>query len=664
MEIITADHAGFCFGVRRAIELTEEQIRLNNERPDDKKISLYTCGQLIHNRAVTERLRENGVGEIQSIDHAEPGDTIIIRSHGEPEEFYEKAREKGVKLVDTTCVFVGRIHQLVHQAMEDGRQVIIVGSRDHQEVIATNGWCQWKGVVIQDVEEAEEWAQGYEQRPDEGMPLVVCQTTIRRELLDEILKVFERYGIRYELKNTICNATRERQDACARLAAEVDMMVVIGDPNSSNSKKLYEIAKKYCKHAVFVRDISDLELKEVHKYNRIGITAGASTPAWIIKEVISSMSQNVITDEKNPMFDYMDQIEDSLRLPKPGEIVEGEVIDVLDNEVIINMGCKKDGILRKDEVTLEEGQKLSDVFKVGDTVEAKVMKSDEGDGGISLSKKKLEMNENYKELKEFMENKESINVEFIRAVNGGVIAQYKQVTGFVPMSQLSDRYVEKADEFIGQRADVKVIRVDDRRNRAVFSRKAVLVEEKRKQVEEIWANLNVGDIVEGKVMRFTDYGAFVDIGGVDGLLHISEISWGKLKHPQEVLSIGDIINVKILALNEEKGKISLGLKQTQPEPWSLVGTKYVVGQVIEGKVVQIKEYGAFVELEAGLDGLVHISEIANKRVDSVSDELQVGQVIKAKIMDIDTDRHRISLSIKATLSDDEDDAEEETAEEN
>lgn len=664
MEIITADHAGFCFGVRRAIELTEEQIRLNNERPDDKKISLYTCGQLIHNRAVTERLRENGVGEIQSIDQAEPGDTIIIRSHGEPEEFYEKAREKGVKLVDTTCVFVGRIHQLVHQAMEDGRQVIIVGSRDHQEVIATNGWCQWKGVVIQDVEEAEEWAQGYEQRPDEGLPLVVCQTTIRRELLDEILKVFERYGIRYELKNTICNATRERQDACARLAAEVDMMVVIGDPNSSNSKKLYEIAKKYCKHAVFVRDISDLELKEVHKYNRIGITAGASTPAWIIKEVISSMSQNVITDEKNPMFDYMDQIEDSLRLPKPGEIVEGEVIDVLDNEVIINMGCKKDGILRKDEVTLEEGQKLSDVFKVGDTVEAKVMKSDEGDGGISLSKKKLEMNENYKELKEFMENKESINVEFIRAVNGGVIAQYKQVTGFVPMSQLSDRYVEKADEFIGQRADVKVIRVDDRRNRAVFSRKAVLVEEKRKQVEEIWANLNVGDIVEGKVMRFTDYGAFVDIGGVDGLLHISEISWGKLKHPQEVLSIGDIINVKILALNEEKGKISLGLKQTQPEPWSLVGTKYVVGQVIEGKVVQIKEYGAFVELEAGLDGLVHISEIANKRVDSVSDELQVGQVIKAKIMDIDTDRHRISLSIKATLSDDEEDAEEETAEEN
>ncbi len=443
-------------------------------------------------------------------------------------------------------------------------------------------------------------------------------------------------------------------------------MVVIGDPQSSNSRKLYEIAKKHCKNAVFIRDISELELKDTAKYNRIGITAGASTPAWIIKEVISSMSQNVITDEKNPMFELLDEIDESTRLPKPGEIIEGTVIEVRDDEVIVNMGCKKDGILRKNEVTLEEGQTLADVFKEGDQIEAKVMKSDEGEGGISLSKKKLEMNENYKELKEFLDSKETIRVKFIRAVNGGIIAQYKQVTGFVPMSQLSDRYIEKADEFIGKEADVKVIRVDDRRNRAVFSRKAVLVDEKRKQVEEIWANLNVGDIVEGKVMRFTDYGAFVDIGGVDGLLHISEISWGKLKHPQEVLSIGDIINVKILALNEEKGKISLGLKQTQPEPWSLVGSKYVVGQVIEGKVVQIKEYGAFVELEAGLDGLVHISEIANKRVDAVSDELQVGQTIKAKIMDIDTDRHRISLSIKATLADDaeESDEAEEAAEEN
>jgi 4-hydroxy-3-methylbut-2-enyl diphosphate reductase len=270
-----------------------------------------------------------------------------------------------------------------------------------------------------------------------------------------------------------------------------------------------------------------------------------------------------------------------------------------------------------------------------------------------LSTKRLVVVENYAELEEAMENKEIITVTLTRAVNGGVIAAYKEITGFIPMSQLSDRYVENADEFIGQTFDVRVIRVDTKRNRAVFSRKAILVDEKRKAVAEIWENLNVGDIVEGKVMRFTDYGAFVDIGGVDGLLHISEISWGKLKHPEEVLKIGDIINVKILSLNEEKGKISLGLKQTQPEPWTLVGDKYQVGDVLDGKVVQTKEYGAFVELEAGLDGLVHISEIANKRVENVSDELKVGETVKVKIMEIDPEKRRISLSIKAALPEEE-----------
>ncbi len=369
------------------------------------------------------------------------------------------------------------------------------------------------------------------------------------------------------------------------------------------------------------------------------------------------MSENVTNNtEKNPMMDYMDDIENSLRLPRPGDVVEGKVHQVTEDEIIVNIGCKKDGILKKNEVTLEEGQTLKDLFHEGDTIQAKVLKTDDNDGGLLLSKKKLEINENYKELKEAMENKSTLSVKLIKKVNGGVIAVYKEVTGFVPMSQLADTFVtdESVDDYINQTVDIKVLRVDDKRNRAVFSRKAVLVEEKHKQVAEVWANLNVGDIVEGKVMRFTDYGAFVDIGGVDGLLHISEISWGKLKNPQEVLNIGDIINVKILSLNEEKGKISLGLKQTMPEPWSLVGTKYEVGSVITGKVVQIKEYGAFVELEAGLDGLVHISEIANKRVENVSDELSLGQEIKAKIMDIDPDRKRISLSIKATLNDAED----------
>ena len=446
MEIIKADHAGFCFGVQRALDLTEKHVRVNEERPGSEKKKLFTCGPLIHNSSVTGRLEEKGVHMIDGLSEAEPGDIVIVRSHGEPEEFYKEADRRGITLVDSTCVFVSRIHDLVKKADEAGRQVIIIGSRDHQEVIATNGWCNWNGVIIQDPEEACKWAVEWKSSEDavrstEGgePPLIVCQTTLRQELLNEILKVLDENEIDYELQNTICNATRERQDACADLAEKSDLMVVIGDPQSSNSRKLYEIAKKHCKNAVFIRDISELELKDTAKYNRIGITAGASTPAWIIKEVISSMSQNVITDEKNPMFELLDEIDESTRLPKPGEIIEGTVIEVRDDEVIVNMGCKKDGILRKNEVTLEEGQTLADVFKEGDQIEAKVMKSDEGEGGISLSKKKLEMNENYKELKEFLDSKETIRVKFIRAVNGGIIAQYKQVTGFVPMSQLSDR---------------------------------------------------------------------------------------------------------------------------------------------------------------------------------------------------------------------------------
>lgn len=653
MEIIRAKNSGFCFGVERAINAAFDAAASNNGGS-----KICTCGQIIHNQSVTDRLLSMGVGMIESLDEANCGDTVIVRSHGEPRSFFEEAERRNINLIDTTCVFVTKIHKLVSEAYDEGRPIIIIGSKDHQEVTATNGWCGYEGIIIDSKNDIEENLEKIRDLAIETGkdPLIVCQTTIRSELLDTILDVLNTNNIKYVIKNTICNATRDRQDSCASLAKEVDAMVVIGGVNSSNSKKLFEIALNHCNNSFFIQNADDLELQRIQKYNRIGVIAGASTPEWIIKEVIARMTMN---EEKNPMMDFMDDIEKSLHLPKPGEIIDGKVDQVRDTEVIVNMGCKKDGILRADEVVLEEGQTLCDLFKVGDEIQAKVIKSDDGEGGILLSKKRLVAVENYNELIEAMENKSVINVKLTRAVNGGIIAAYKEVTGFIPMSQISDKFVENADEFLGQEMDVKVIRVDAKKNRAVFSRKAVLVEEKRKLVEEIWGELNVGDIVEGKVMRFTDYGAFVDIGGLDGLLHISEISWGKLKHPKEVLNIGDIINVKILSLNEEKGKISLGLKQTKPEPWSLVGTKYQIGDVIKGKIVQIKEYGAFVEIEVGLDGLVHISEIANKRVENVSDELTIGQEVEVKIVEIDSDRKRISLSIKATLPEEEPVAEEE-----
>jgi 4-hydroxy-3-methylbut-2-enyl diphosphate reductase len=519
---------------------------------------------------------------------------------------------------------------------------VVVGDRNHPEVQGINGWCDNQALIINAAEEAEAL--------EEDHLFVVAQTTIRLELLEEILSVFEKKNKDFKVTNTICHATRERQESCRETAEICDAMIIVGGRDSSNTRKLMEIAEKTCENCYFVENIEDLPLKDLLKYNKIGLAAGASTPERIIKEVISSMSEFITENqEDNLMHALMEEIEKSLRLPRTGEIVTGEVIQVSDREVVVNLGCKKDGIITRDELTLEGDQKLTDLFKEGDEIQAKVIKTDNGDGNILLSKKKLEVNEHWDEINAALEDRSFVNVKVVKEVNGGVIASYKEVFGFIPLSQLSDRFVESAAEFVGKVLPVRVTRVDQKKGKAVFSHKAFLVEEKQAKVAEIWEGLNVGDVVEGTVMRFTDYGAFVDIGGLDGLLHISEISWGKLKHPQEVLSIGEKIQVKILAMNTEKGKISLGLKQNQPEPWTIIDEKYQVGQIISGKVVQIKDYGAFVELEPGLDGLVHISEIAHKRVTNIADELTVGQEVEAKILEIDKDKKRISLSIKETL---------------
>ena len=633
-EIIRAENAGFCFGVRQAIEKAEKAAQSASE--DGKRI--FSMGSLIHNERVTGDLEEKGIKIIHSLDEVQRADQVIIRSHGEGKAFYEEAEAKGIELIDATCPFVAKIHKLVH---ETEKQVVIVGDAQHPEVMGIFGWCRKPAIVVSSYEEAA--------AVSEDDFFVVTQTTIREAMLNDVIKAFEDNGKTFDVNNTICSATSKRQESCEKLAKESELMVVIGGKNSSNTKKLYDISKKYCPNSYFVQNIEDLPLKQVQKCNRIGIAAGASTPECTIKEVIARMSEVMLENNELNMHDLMDEIEKSLRLPRGGEIVTGKVHQVTDKEVIVNLGCKKDGILPMAEVTLEEGQTLADAFKVDDEIQAKVIKTDDGDGGILLSKKKLEISANWDEIVKALEDKTVLEVKVTRQVNGGVIAEYKEVSGFIPLSQLSDHYVENAEEFVGKTMEVRVSRVDQRRNRAVFSHKLFLNEEKDKLVAEIWENLNVDDVVEGTVMRFTDYGAFVDIGGIDGLLHISEISWGKLKHPQEVLTIGQKVNVKVLSMNAEKGKISLGLKQNQPEPWSVIDTTYEVGQVIEGKVVQIKEYGAFVELEPGLDGLVHISEVAHKRVGNIAEELEVGQTVNAKILEIDKDRKRISLSIRETI---------------
>lgn len=638
MRIKLAEHSGFCFGVKEALKKAEQTIEENK----DKNVKIYTCGPLIHNKSVTDELQEKGLGIIHSPEEAEDGAVVIVRSHGEPEEFYQRAKVKSIQIVDATCPFVKRIQQLVREAKNQGFHIVVVGDRSHPEVIGINGWCDNEASVVSNLEDAKAVTA--------DRLFIVAQTTITAELFEEIVTFFKKEKKEITVHNTICRATEERQKSCMETAIDSDLMVIIGGSESSNSKKLYEIAKKYCGNTYFIENKETLPLKEVEKCNRIGISAGASTPERIIKEVIATMSELFTENKKdNMMHDLMDEIEKSLRLPRSGEIVNGEVIQVSNREIVVNLGCKKDGIIPRDEFTLEGDQELTDLFKEGDEIQAKVLKTDDGDGNILLSKKKLEVNEHWDEINGALDNKSFVNAKIVKEVKGGVIAVYKEVSGFIPLSQLSDKFIDKADEFIGKTLPVRVTRVDQKRNKVVFSHKAYLSEERQKKVQEIWDSLHVGDVVEGTVMRFTEYGAFVDIGGLDGLLHISEISWGKLKHPQEALRIGEKVQVKILSMNTEKGKISLGLKQNRPEPWTVIDDKYQVGQVITGKIVQIKDYGAFVELEPGLDGLVHISEIAYKRVTNIADEISVGQEVTAKILEIDKERKRISLSIKETL---------------
>ncbi|MDD2215755.1 MAG: bifunctional 4-hydroxy-3-methylbut-2-enyl diphosphate reductase/30S ribosomal protein S1 [Eubacteriales bacterium] len=719
MKIQLAEHAGYCFGVREALAKAQEIIEANQ----GKDVKIYTCGPLIHNKTVTKDLERQGVAIVSDPAEAEEGSIIIVRSHGEPESFYQKAEKKQLTIVDATCPFVSKIHKNVKEAAEQGRNIVVVGDQNHPEVKGIIGWSGENCQVIDGLGMAEKISY-------DNITLV-AQTTITGRLWESIVEYFQKNKKDLIPLRTICLATTERQNSCEKTAKESDLMIVIGDKNSANSRKLFEIAKNNCKKTYFIENREHLPLKEIEKCDRIGVAAGASTPERIIKEVIATMSEEItenkemqevesvetqegseaveatlaeeetvkaveadpvvkedeqtapqideveqvapqdekiVDEEKNMMHDFMDQIDQSLRLPGRGEIVNGEIVQVTNREIIVNLGYKKDGIIPKEELILEDDRELPEIYKEGDTIKAKVVKTDDGDGNILLSRKRLEVSGHWDEINDAFDNKSVVQAKVVREVKGGVIALYKEVSGFIPMSQLSDRYVEKADEFIGKVLPVKVNRVDQRRNKAVFSHKAYLAEERQKRVQEIWSSLNVGDVVEGTVMRFTDYGAFVDIGGLDGLLHISEISWGKLRHPQEALEIGEVINVKVLSMNSEKGKISLGLKQNQPEPWTVIDENYQVGQVINGKVVQIKEYGAFVELEPGLDGLVHISEIAHKRVTNIADEISVGQVVATKILEIDKERRRISLSIKETLDpsvfdDEEDQVEEDQVEE-
>ena len=627
MKIILDKNAGFCFGVKKAVEMTLKTIESSN----DKKI--YTYGPLIHNQQVIEHLRKMGVTEIETLsDNIDPDSLIVIRSHGVSKAVLEKMNSMGLDIINCTCPFVTRIHKIVEEKYNDGYKIIIAGDKSHPEVIGINGWCNNEAIVI-DGEKMVDKLSYYDKI------CLVAQTTFSKNLWHRIKERVKDKFKDIEIFDTICSATENRQNSVTELAQKVDAMIVIGGFNSSNTKKLYEIAKQHCDNTYYIETAKDLPKEKLIKAETVGVTAGASTPDWIIKEVLRKMQD---INNENMMEEY----EKSFKSLHPGETVKGTVISLNDEEVIVNIGYKADGIIKKEDLTWDMDLKVSDLVKVGDEIEVKVVSINDGEGNVVLSKKLVDAEKNWYKLEYAYNEKSPVPGVVKEIVKGGGIVEVYGIRTFLPASLFDIKYVNDLETYKNNKVTVKIIEFDKENKKVVVSRKDYLLEEKEKKINEFWAKAEVGQKVVGEVKRVTDFGAFVDVGGVDGLIHISELSYARVEHPSEVVKPGDKVEVVILALDKDKNKVSLGLKQTMPEPWSTIEGKYNVGDIINVKVLRFADFGAFVEVEPGVDGLIHISQISDERIAKPSDVLKVNQIVKAKIIDINIPEKKISLSMK------------------
>lgn len=632
--IRVAESAGFCFGVKRAIEMAYEAIGVEPK--------LYSYGQLIHNKTVTDDLASKGLEIVESLDGLTEG-TLLIRSHGVGKALYDEAEAKGLKILDGTCPFVKKIHNIVHDKLAEGLGIIIVGDGTHPEVIGINGWCENAAVILEDEEAAKT-----KEIPEKEKYAVVVQTTFRQAKFDKILEILQDRGVNMEVHNTICSATEKRQTEAEELSKTVDKMIVIGGKNSSNTQKLVEICAKNCGNTVHIETICDLVLNNFGKDDKIGITAGASTPPAIIKEVVVTMSEALENAVQNlggseeATFEQM--LEESLVTLHTGDVVKGTVIQVVNEEVSVNLGFKSDGIIARGEFSSDPTVIPSKTVQPGDEIEVFVVRVNDGDGNVMLSRKRIEAQKGIEEIEAAYNDKAVVTGAVTNVVKGGLIAVVNGVNVFIPSSQVSNRFIEDLSVFNGQELEFNIIEVDRVKRRFIGGRKALVEQEIAAKRAALFETIQAGSRVNGTVSRLTDFGAFVDLGGVDGLIHISEMSWGRISNPKEVLKEGQEVEVFVLDVDKEKGKISLSLKDADKNPWKLAAEKYAVGSIVEGKVVRMVPFGAFVELEPGVDGLVHISQIANKHVVKPEDELKVGEIINVKVLEVNPEQKKISLS--------------------
>lgn len=635
MKVTLAQTAGFCYGVKRAVELAEQAANGGD--------SCCMLGPIIHNEHVVSALKENGVGCVAHLDEIPVGSAAIIRSHGESRDVYRRLQEKGIPILDATCPNVERIHHLVAEAEGRGRLPVIIGSRTHPEVLATAGWCE-NALILESATELTNWLE--EDPVRKSLPLTfVSQTTSTKEIWESTIKKAKKVCTNAEIFDTICNATYNRQREALSLAKQCDVMIIIGDHQSSNTRHLAELCRENCDRVIWIESADELSIQGVADVASVGITAGASTPGWIIKEVKNKMSEERFEIEES----FAEMLEKSIKTLNTGDKVDGVVVNVTSTEIQVDLGTKHAGYIKAEEYSDDPSVKLEDVVKVGDEIETYVMRVNDQDGIVTLSKKRLDSVKNWEIIEEAKDDKTIVEGVVKEENKGGVVVNLKGIRIFVPASQTGLRRNEPMTQLVGTTVRLHITEVNRARRRVVGSIRSVVNEERVAKSQEIWDNIEVDKHYEGVVKSLTSYGAFVDIGGVDGMVHISELSWSRIKHPSEVVSVGDHVDVYVIKYDPEKKKISLGMKDRSISPWENFISQYSTGDVATVKVVKLMSFGAFAEVVPGVDGLIHISQIADHRVEKPEDELEEGQMVDVQITDINLETEKVSLSRRAVL---------------
>ncbi|MBQ3553471.1 MAG: bifunctional 4-hydroxy-3-methylbut-2-enyl diphosphate reductase/30S ribosomal protein S1 [Clostridia bacterium] len=636
MEYVVAKTAGFCFGVARALEMLEKNA-------EDGKL-YHTLGPIIHNPLVVEDLAKKGITAIDSLEDAKPGATVFVRTHGVGPDLYEEMKQKGIEYIDLTCPFVKKIHDIVKKHHEEGMRIIIIGDKNHPEVLGISGWAGSDALIVGSEDEAKAVEE------NKIPTCIVAQTTFNRNIYKKIIFFLKKTCKNTVVFDTICSATHKRQEEALNLARTMDVMIVLGGRNSSNTQKLYDICKEACPVSYCLESMDELGNMNALLGKRVGITAGASTPAVIIKEAINKM--------ENQEQSFATLFEESLKTLNTGDVVTGTVIEVRPNEVIVDLQVKQDGIIPASEISDDPSVTPEQVVKAGDEIEVFVVRVNDADGNIMLSRRKLDAIETWNGVVKAYEEGTILSGKIASVVNGGVIAMYKGVKVFIPASLASDRFLSDLSELVGKEVEFKLVDMNEKRRRVVGSVKAVMLAQKNELESKFWETAAVGNTYSGVVKSLTNFGAFVDLGGVDGLVHISELSWKRIKHPSEVVSVGDTLDVYIKDINEETKKISLGFKKAEDNPWEIAKKSLEVDATVKAKIVRMLPFGAFAEILPGIDGLIHISQIANKRIAKPQDELEIGQEVETKIVDINWETKKIGLSIRALLPEEAPKAEE------